>query len=107
MEAVLWITSVCVGLRESQTKTLADLVAVAVLVGRVSLSEPGRLLAEERQGVAKYSIQRVWRFTANDRIRPSEAMRGPLQWLFRNRQRWKNHPLVVSFDWTQVRCSRP
>jgi hypothetical protein len=59
MEAVLWITSVCLGLRKSQTKTLADLVAVAIQVGRVSLSELGRLLAEERQGAAKHGIKRA------------------------------------------------
>ncbi len=57
MEAVLWIRSVCLGLRKSQTKTLADLVAVAIQVGRVSLSERGRLLAEERHGAAQHGIK--------------------------------------------------
>jgi hypothetical protein len=42
MEAILWITSICVGMRKSQTKTLADLVAVAVRIGRVSLAELGK-----------------------------------------------------------------
>ena len=50
MEAVLWITSACLGLRKSQTKTFADVVAVATQVGRVSLSELGRLLADQRGG---------------------------------------------------------
>ena len=103
MEAVLWITSVCLALRKSQAKTLADVVAVAIQVGRVSLSELGRLLAEERGGAAKHSIKRVWRFTANQRVHVADAMQGPLRWLFRNRQLWKNHPLLVTFDWTEVR----
>lgn len=103
MEAVLWITSVCLGLRKSQTKTLADVVAVAIQVGRVSLSELGRLLAEQRNGTAKHAIKRVWRFTANDRVHVSDAMQGPLRWLFHNRKAWKNHPLLVTFDWTEVR----
>lgn len=103
MEAVLWITSVCAGLRKSQTKTLSDLVAVALQVGRVSLSELGRLLAAERDGLAKHCIKRVWRFTANDGVSISDAMQGPLAWLVHSRKAWKNHPLLVSFDWTEVR----
>ena len=102
-EALLWITSVCVGLRKSQIKTLADLVSVAIDIGRVSLSELGRLLAEERQGAAKEAIKRAWRFTSNGGVHISDAMQGPLGWLFGSRKQWKNHPLVVSFDWTQVR----
>lgn len=100
--AVLWIASVCVGLRKSQLKTLDDLVSVAMRIGRVSLAELGRLLAEERHGAAKHAIKRTCRFTANQRVQVSDAMQGPLAWLFRGRQRWKNRPLVVSFDWTQV-----
>ncbi len=103
MEAVLWIRSVCLGLRKSQTKTLADLVAVAIQVGRVSLSELGRLLAEERQGAAQHGIKRAWRFTANDRVHVGDAMQGPLRWLFQNRKAWKHRPLLVTFDWTEVR----
>jgi hypothetical protein len=30
-------------------------------------------------------------------------MQGPLRWLLQNRKRWKNHPLLVTFDWTEVR----
>jgi hypothetical protein len=103
MEAILWITSKCVGMRKSQTKTLADLVAVAVRIGRVSLAELGRLLAAERDMAAKHAIKRAWRFTSNPGVHIAEAMQGPLGWLFRSRRRWKNRPLVVSFDWTQVR----
>ena len=103
MEAILWITSICVGMRKSQSNTLADLVAVAVRIGRVSLAELGRLLAAERDMAAKHAIKRAWRFTCNPGVHVAEAMQGPLGWLFHSRRRWKNRPLVVSFDWTQVR----
>jgi hypothetical protein len=103
MEAVSWVLSVCLSLRKSQTKTLADLVSVALQVGRVSLAELGRLLAEEMDGAAKHSIKRVWRFTVNNRVHVSDAMHGPLRWLLSSRRQWKKRPLVVTFDWTQVR----
>lgn len=102
LEAVLWVTSVCTALRKSQTKTLADLVSAALCVGRVSLSELGRLLAEEADGAAKHAIKRVWRFTSNDRVHISDGMQGPLRWLLRSR-RWRDVPLLVTFDWTEVR----
>ncbi len=51
MEAFLWITRACMGMRKSQIKTLGDLVGVRTRVGRVSLSGLGRLLAEEQGGV--------------------------------------------------------
>jgi Transposase DDE domain len=103
MEAAGWVLSLCLNLRLSQTKTLADLVAAALDVGRVSLSELGRLLAEEANGTAKHSIKRVWRFTSNDRVAVSDAMQGPLRWLLHARRAWKNRPLLVSLDWTEVR----
>jgi len=102
LDAVLWITSVCVGLRKSQIKTLAEIVGVALQVSRVSLSELGRLLAAEAEGQAKHSIKRVWRFTSNDRVHVSDAMQGPLRWLLRCRS-WRQTPLVVACDWTQIR----
>lgn len=102
LDAVLWVTSVCVGLRKSQIKTLGDLVGVALQVSRVSLSELGRLLAEEVEGTAKGAINRTWRFTANDRVHVSDAMQGPLQWLLRSRA-WRELPLLVTLDWTEVR----
>lgn len=103
MQAAMWINSVCVGLRKSQSKTLGDLVSAALRIARVSLAELGRLLAEDRDGFAKHQIKRVWRFTANDRVHISDAMQGPLQWLFHSRKRWKKRPLVVTCDWTEVR----
>jgi len=103
MEAVLWIASICVGPRKSQVKTLGDLVSVTVRVGRVSLSELGRLRAKEHNATTKHCIKRVWRFTTNGRVHISDAMQGPLRWLFHSRKRWKNHPLLVTFDWTEIR----
>ena len=44
LEAIVWVWSVCSALRQSQTKTLADLVDAALSVGRVSLAEIGRPL---------------------------------------------------------------
>jgi hypothetical protein len=32
----------------------------------------------------------------------SDAMQGPLKWLLRSRA-WRQMPLVVAFDWTEVR----
>ncbi|GIW99328.1 MAG: hypothetical protein KatS3mg111_2661 [Pirellulaceae bacterium] len=44
MEAYSRVLTVCAGLRLSQAKTLGDLVAGALDVGRVSLAELGRRL---------------------------------------------------------------
>lgn len=35
-------------------------------IGRVSLSELGRLLAHQRDGAAKHSMKRAWWFASND-----------------------------------------
>ncbi len=87
MEAVLWIASLGVGLRKSQTKTLGDLLSAAMQIGRVSLSELQRSPAEEGDGAAKHAIKRAWRFTANDRVHVSDAAQGPLRRLFHCRKR--------------------
>ncbi len=99
MQAVLWIASVCMGLRKSQIKTLGDWVSVALQIGRVSLSELGRWLAEERQGPAQYAIQRVWRFTSNDRLHIGDALQGPLRGLFRSRRHGKSRPWGGELRW--------
>ena len=44
MEAIQWVWSVCFALRQSQTRTLADLVGAAIAIGRASLAEVGRRL---------------------------------------------------------------
>jgi hypothetical protein len=77
---------VCVGLRKSQVKTLAELVAAALVMPRVSLAELGRRLAASTCKTAKHCIKRAWRFTSNERIHIPDAMQGPLRWLFRQRR---------------------
>jgi hypothetical protein len=103
-KAMLWVSSVCVGLQKSQAKTLAAVVSAALSIGRVSLSELGRLLAEDTKGASKHAIKRVRRFTSNDRVHISDAMQGPLKWLLRSRA-WRQMPLVVALalaDWLLV-----
>jgi hypothetical protein len=97
MEAIAWTLSVCANLRLSQAKTLSELVAATLHVGRVSLAEIGRQLAGEV--AAKHCIKRVWRFTANTRVEISEAMKGVVARLVKRRKK----PLLVSFDWTEIR----
>lgn len=94
-EATAWVWSVVVGLLASQTKTLADLVGAALGVGRVSLAEIGRRLTGTS---AKHGIKRCWRFTANQRIEVSDAMRGVIGWLLRSK-RWLRKPLLLALDW--------
>ncbi len=99
MEAIAWVWSVCSGLRQSQTKTLAVLVSAALSVSRVSLAEIGRRLTGTS---AKHGIKRCWRFTANKGVEISDAMSGVIRHLLK-RKRWKKKPLVVAVDWTEVR----
>jgi hypothetical protein len=96
-EAIAWTLSVCAGLRLSQAKTLSELVAATLAVGRVSLAEIGRRLAGPV--AAKHRIKRVWRFTSNTRVEISDAMKGVLARLVKRRKK----PLLVTFDWTDIR----
>jgi hypothetical protein len=107
LQAVAWVLSVCTDLRLSQTKTLADLVAAAMQVGRVSLAAIGRKLAGPP--AAKHRIKRTWRFCANDKVVVSDAMRGLVRRLGKRRRarpgrhRRRVKPLVIAFDWTDLR----
>jgi hypothetical protein len=96
-DATAWVISVCaVSLRRSQAKTLAALVAGALTVQRASLANIGRALL----GRARHQIKRCWRFCANDRVETADAMRGVVKKVLRrNRKR----PLLVAFDWTDLR----
>jgi len=97
-DAIAWVLSVCVGcLRRSQAKTLSVLVAAAMRCPRMSLANLGRQM--RGSAWAKHRIKRAWRFIANDRIEPTLAMRGVIHRLVRNRRK----PLLVSFDWTDIR----
>ena len=95
-EAAAWVVCVCaVALRLSQAKTLAALVAAAMRVERVSMANIGRAAA----GTAKHQIKRCWRFCANDRVEPADAMRGVVARLVKRRKK----PLLVALDWVDVR----
>ena len=89
MEAISWVLSVSVGLRLSQAKTLSELVAATLSVGRASLPEIGRQLF----GVsAKHGIKRAWRFTKNHRVEISDVMGEVVRQLTK---RHRKKPLVV------------
>jgi hypothetical protein len=98
LEAVSWVLTVCSALRLSQAKTLADLTAAALLVGRCSLAALGRRLVGP--AAAKHRIKRAWRFCANGRVNVGTAMRGVARQLCRRR---KKRPLLVALDWTEIR----
>jgi hypothetical protein len=89
--------TVCTDLRRSQTKTLAQLVAATLGVGRVSLAAIGRQLTGTAQ--TKHKIKRTWRFTSNRRVTVSDAMRGVIARLCKRRKK----PLIVALDWTDIR----
>lgn len=95
-EATAWVVMLCaVSLRLSQAKTLADLVAAAMSVQRVSLAAIGRQMA----GAAKHQIKRCWRFIANDRVETTDAMRGIVARLVKKRKK----ALIVALDWVDIR----
>ena len=87
-EAIAWVMSVCTGLRLSQSKTLSQVVAAAMHVGRISQASIGRQLTGP--SAAKHRIERTWRFVANQRVVVSDAMHGVVQHLvkrYRKRKR--------------------
>lgn len=96
-EAIAWVLTVTSGLRLSQSKTLADLVAGAMRVGRVSLAAIAGQTCQRT--TLKHAIKRVWRFTKNQRVEVSAAMQGVIDQLTRRRQK----PLVVALDWVEIR----
>ena len=94
---IVWVLSVCTGLRKSQAKTLAALVAAAVGVGRVSLAALGRRMTGG--ALCKHRIKRAWRFCANPRVTVADGMQGILERLSRRR----HEPLLVALDWVEIR----
>src|SRR5262245_44309512 len=106
LQAVAWVLSVCTDLRQSQAKTLADLVAAALHVDRVSLAALGRKLLGAT--TVKHRIKRTWRFCANARVLVGEAMHGVLRHFLKRRRKArargrKGKPLVIALDWTDLR----
>ncbi len=95
-EAIAWVVSVCAnGLRLSQAKTLAILVASALRVQRISLANLGRAML----GTAKHQIKRAWRFCANPRVETADAMRDVVRKILKKRKK----PLPVAMDWVDIR----
>ncbi len=95
-DAIAWVITVCAAsLRLSQAKTLSILVAAALHVQRASLANLGRCAP----GSTKHQIKRAYRFCANDRVEPADAMRGIVKRLVKNRKK----PLVVALDWVDIR----
>jgi hypothetical protein len=93
-----FVQSVCSCLRLSQAKTLSALVPAAMCMERASLAQLGRALAVNCGIAVKHCIKRVDRFIGNERIEPTEAMRGLVQWLAKSREK-----LLVSLDWVDIR----
>ena len=92
-----WVICVTSNLLPSQSATLAALVAAAVRTGRLNLATIGRKMAGAVS--AKHTIKRARRFTCNRRVEIHQAMAGVVKELTRRRKK----PLIVSFDWTDVR----
>ncbi len=107
LQAIAWVLSLCTDLRLSQAKTLAHLSAAALRVGRVSLAAIGRKLTGP--AACKHRIKRTWRFCANHRVVIADAMRGLVRHLLKRRRakpgkyRRKVKPLLIAFDWTDIR----
>jgi len=107
MDAIAWVLSVCTDLRLSQSKTLADLVASAMSVARISLAAIGRNLVGPV--AAKHRIKRTWRFTANPRVAISDGMAGVIRRLVKRyrtlqkRGRARRPTVLIAFDWTEIR----
>lgn len=99
-DAIAWLISACAAvLRQSQVKTLLVLVQAAMRTRRISLANLGRGVGGA--AMVKHRIKRCWRFITNDRIEPTLAMSGVVRNLLRRHPKGK--PLLISFDWTDIR----
>jgi hypothetical protein len=96
-DVIGWVLTIAADLRRSQAKTLADLTAAAVHVGRGTLSAIGRCLPGTT--AAKHRIKRVWRFCDNPRVHSADVMAAVIRRLTRRRKK----PLLVALDWTDIR----
>jgi hypothetical protein len=96
---ISWVVGITSTPLPSQSQTLAAVVAAAVQLERLNLAWLGRRLAGPV--AAKHKIKRVRRFTCNDRIEISDAMKGVIDRLVHKRRK----RLIISFDWTEVRHS--
>src|SRR4051812_8010910 len=95
-DVIGWVLTIAGGLRLSQAKTLADLVAAATQATRGTLSALGRCLPGTT--AAKHRIKRAWRFCANPRVHGSDVMAAVVRRLTRKREK----PPLVGLDWTDI-----
>ena len=79
---------------------MSALVPAAMTLERASLAQLGRALAVNCGIAVKHCIKRVGRFIGDDRIEPTEAMRGLVGWLAKPREK-----MLVSLDWVNIRQS--
>lgn len=97
-DAISWVVTVCAAsLRLSQAKTLANLVASAMRVERISLANIGRGML----GAAKHQIKRCWRFCDNQRVETADAMRPIVEKLLKKRSKKKK--LLIALDWVDIK----
>jgi hypothetical protein len=75
--------------------------SVALGVGRGSLAELGRLVAEQPDAAAQHAIQRTWHFTPNEP--PSATPHKARCCGFSHPQAVDKAPWVMSSHWTQGR----
>lgn len=81
---------------------MSELVGGALACARLSLGEVGRQMLGDV--AVMYRIKRAWRFIANERVEPAEAMPAIMgRLLSRWLKRRKKRPVLVSFDWTDIR----
>jgi hypothetical protein len=93
-----WVLSVGSALRQSQAKTLAELVDAAIPTQRATLANLGRAMTGKAR--CKHKIKRTGRFIANQRVVVADAMAGVIARLAKLR----DSPLVVALDWVEVRA---
>ena len=86
---VNWVICVTSNPLPGQSRTLATLVAAAVLPERVDLALLGRKMAGE--GTDKSAIKRAWRFTRNRRVEVEVATAGVINRVARKRKK----PLLI------------
>jgi len=93
---IAWICGLCVDLRLSQRKTLAEIVLGCMRCRRVSIGEIGR--AVETDALTKHRIKQVDRFLANNRVDIINGARGLIGFVAKRAKQ-----LIIAIDWVDVR----
>ena len=95
-QAIFAIVRLCVGLRLSQRKTLAEIAYGAARTKRISLAEIGRKM--RRTTSVKHRIKRVDRFLGNMDVAIPEGARGIALFVAKRTKK-----LTVAVDWVYIR----